>query len=59
MTERKYRLIKRQLEKVYNLLTDNDVISNKKEYAEIKVKTKAVLAKFKRNYLYFTRESRK
>lgn len=56
MTKRKYKLIKRHLEKAYELLVNNNVISDKEEYAAIKVKTKSVLLKFERNYSPFTKE---
>ena len=53
MTERKYKLIKRLLEKAYDLLLDDNVTSGKQEYAEIKVKTRSVLLKLKKNHLHF------
>lgn len=59
MTERKYKLIKRLLEKAYDLLLDDNVTSGKQEYAEIKVKTRSVLLKLKENHLYFTMEKKR
>lgn len=58
MTERNYKSIKRLLEKAYELLFNNDVISEKQEYAAIKIKMKSVLLKFERNYRPFTREEK-
>lgn len=56
MTERKYKLIKRLLEKAYDLLLDDNVTFGKQEYAEIKVKTRSVLLKLKKNHLHFIRK---
>lgn len=59
MTKRKYKLIKRHIKKVYELLINNDVVFNKQEYAEIKIKMKSLLERFKRNDRQFTRELKK
>lgn len=59
MIKRKYKLLKRHLEKAYALLLNNDVISEKQEYAGIKIKMKSVISRLERNFLSFTKESRK
>lgn len=56
MKKRKYRLIERYIKKAYKLLINNDVVFNKQEYAEIKMKMKSLLKRFERNDIEFTRK---
>lgn len=59
MTKRKYKSIKRHIKKAYKLLINNDVVFNKQEYAEIKIKMKSLLERFERNDRQFARELKK